>query len=236
MLRALGQTADAQAQLKLFQQSQQATVKLALGQTKAGQAAQALASGDAERAAALYREAIEAQPENAAFEYDLAMALDLKDDPIQERQALEKAIALKPGYAAAENQLGIVTAQVGETAAAERHFRNALASSPRFADAENNLGTLLGQEGRDNEAEVRFRSAVSANPRSLRAWINLAATLASQSRFTEARSAVESALRIDPKDSDALRLRQMLVSASASDSSSKEPAAVGGQPVRPDPR
>jgi len=128
-----------------------------------------------------------------------------------------------------------VTAQAGETAAAEQHFRNALASSPRFADAQNNLGTLLGQEGRDNEAEVRFRSAVSANPRFLRAWINLAATLASQSHFAEARSAVESALRIDPKDSDALRLRQMLPSAPESDSSHRRPAVVGGQPVRQGP-
>jgi tetratricopeptide (TPR) repeat protein len=216
VLRALGRTAEAQAQFKLFQDGQQATIKLALGQTKAGQAAQTLKSGRADQAAALYREAIEAQPQDASFEFDLALALDRVGDQKnlpEEEAALEKAIQLKPGFAAAENQLGYLAARTGKTAAAEQHFRNALAAMPRFADAANNLGTLLGQEGHDAEAEACFRSALSANPRSVRAWVNLAATLGSESRLPEARAAIESALRIDPQDSDALQLRQMLSTA-----------------------
>ena len=226
--RSLGQTAEAQAELKLFKEREDATVKLALGQTKAGQAAQALKDGHADQAVALYREAVEAQPRNASFEYDLAMALNLAGDKAGERAALEKAIQLNPGFAAAENLLGNLTAEAGETAAAEQHFRNALAAMPRYAEASNNLGTLLGQLGRDTEAEVRFRSAVSANPRFTLAWVNLAATLASQSRFPEARVAVESALKIDPTDADALRLRKMLANASgASGSLMGQPADLG---------
>ena len=216
VLRALGQTAEAQAQLKLYQDCQQAIIKLALGQTKAGQAAQALKDGHADQAIPLYREAIEAQPQNASFEFDLALALDRTGRPEnlpEERAALEKAVQLQPGFAAAENQLGFLAARAGDTLAAEQHFRSALASLPRYADAANNLGTLLGQEGHDTEAEACFRSALSANPRSVQAWVNLAATLASESRFQEARAAVESALRVDPQDSDALRLRQMLSTA-----------------------
>ncbi len=216
VLRAMGQTSEAQAQLKLFQEQQQATIKLALGQTKAGQAAQALKDGHADQAAALYREAIEAQAQNASFEFDLAQALGQIGDPgnlPEERAALEKAVQLKPGFAAAENQLGFLAAQAGDNTAAEKHFRNALASMPRFAEAANNLGTLLGQEGHDAAAEACFRSALSANPRSVQAWVNLAATLASESRFPEARAAVESALQVSPQDADALRLQQMLPSA-----------------------
>lgn len=234
VLRALGQTASAQEQLKLFQERQQATTNLALGQTKAGQAAQALSSGHPDQAVSLYREAIEAQPQNASFEYDLAVALDsIKNPPpedrLQERAALEKAIQLKSGFAAAENQLGYLAAHAGDNAAAEQHFRNALAAAPGFAEASNNLGTLLGQEDRDSEAEVRFRSAVSANPRYIRAWINLAATLASESRFPEAREAVENALRIDPQDTDALHLRQMFASVPGGSSSTTGPAANPGR-------
>lgn len=227
VLRSLGRTDRAQEQLNLFQECQQATVKLALGQTKAGQAAQALKDGHADQAVALYREAVEAQPQNANFEYDLAMALEAIGDPLQERAALEKAIALKPGFATAENQLGFVEARSGDTAAAERHFRSSLAAVPRFASALNNLGTLLGQEGRDTEAEVFFRSAVSANPRYTQAWVNLAATLASQSRFAEAQDAVENALKTAPQDPDALRLQQML--AKTAGSSSPSPHASTGQ-------
>ena len=228
VLRSLGKTEEAQAELKLFKERQEATVKLALGQTKAGQAAQALKDGRADQAIALYREAIEAQPQNASFENDLAKALDLAGDKAQERIALEKAIQLNPGFAAAENLLGNLTAETGETAAAELHFRNALAAMPRYAEASNNLGTLLGQLGRDTEAEVRFRSAVSSNPRFTLAWVNLAATLASQSRFPEARAAVESALKVDPTDADALRLRKMLANSPGDGSSSTKPPAVPG--------
>jgi tetratricopeptide (TPR) repeat protein len=226
VLRALGQTAQSQAQLKVFQEKQQATIKLALAQTKASQAGQALNSGNVAQAVALYREAIDARPQDPILQYDLALALNSIKDPtpedfLQQRAALEEAIQLKPGFAAAENQLGYVAAHAGDTAAAEQHFVNALAAVPRFAEASNNLGTLLGQEGRDSEAEVRFRSAVSANPRYIRAWVNLAATLASESHFPEARAAIESALKIDPQDPDALRLRQMLASAPGNPSSSQ---------------
>jgi tetratricopeptide (TPR) repeat protein len=233
VLRALGQTAEAQTELKLYQERQQATISVALSRTKASQAAQALSTGDAAHAAALYREAIDAEPQDAGLEYNLSLALDSIKDPTseileQERAALERAVALKPGFALAENRLGILSARTGDTAAAERHFHNALAAVPRFAEASNNLGTLLGQQGRDTEAEVRFRSAVSANPRYKQAWINLAATLASESRFPEARAAVGNALKIDPKDPAALRLSQMLSDATGSSSSTSGPAANPG--------
>jgi superkiller protein 3 len=237
VLRSLGQPAEAQAQLKLFQERQQATTKLALSQTKAGQAAEAMKAGHADQAIALYREAIEAQPQDAVLEFDLALALDRGGDLVEERAALEKAVELNPRFVAAENQLGILAAGASDTALAEKHFRNALAAVPRYAEASNNLGTLLGRQGRDTEAEVRFRSAVSANPRFTRAWVNLAATLASESRFPEARDAVESALKIDPRDSEALRLRQMLdaVPDGSSSSSLQGPAAAPSQPSIPIP-
>lgn len=228
VLRALGKTADAQAQLKIFQACQQATTNLALGQTKAGQAAQALDAGKVAQAIALYREAIAALPEDAVLDYNLALAQDRSGDTEAERTALEKALSLKPRFAEAENQLGYVLAHAGEAAAAEKHFRNALAIAPSYAEAANNLGTLLGQQDRDQEAEACFRSAVAANPRFIEAWINLAATLASESRFADARAAAESALRIDPKNADALRLLTMLPSATATDVHAAQASTAAG--------
>ena len=210
VLRALGRNDEAQVELKLFQERQQATVQLALGQTKAGQAAQALKDGQADQAVALYREANAAQPDNASYQYDLAVALGVTGDVSGERSSLVQSLKLNPHFPLAENLLGTLEAQAGETASAERHFRAALEAAPRYADAANNLGTLLATGGRDTEAEVRFRSAVSANPRFTQAWVNLAAVLAGESRIAEASSAVENALKVDPQDADALRLRQML--------------------------
>ena len=213
VLRALGQTDEAQTQLKVYQQRMQELTKRTLAISKAGQAAQSVKAGDAATAAALYREAIEAQPEDAILQYNLGLALERMGDASAERTALEAAVRLKPGFAEAENQLGYVTARAGDMAAAEAHFRNALVAAPSYAEAANNLGTLLSQQGREHEAEVYLRSAVVANPRYGPAWVNLAATLASESRFDEARTAVANALKVNPSDSDALRLRQMLSTA-----------------------
>jgi tetratricopeptide (TPR) repeat protein len=220
VLRSLGQAADVQTQLKLFEQCQQATTMLALGQTKAGQAAQALDAGNAAQAISLYREAIDALPQDAV------------GDAAAERAALEKALQLRPGFAEAENQLGLVTARAGENSTAEKHFRKAIATAPSYAEAANNLGTLLGQQGRDREAEAFLRSAVSVNPRFGRAWVNLAATLASESHFTEARNAVESALRIDPQDAEALRLREMLADAASSGPASSSTSSTSARRPR----
>lgn len=93
VLRALGQTAEAQTQLKLFQKEQQATTNLALGQTKAGQAAQALDGGNAALAVSLYREAIAALPQDAVLEYDIALALDRVGDAAAERAAYRESPA-----------------------------------------------------------------------------------------------------------------------------------------------
>lgn len=229
VLRAMDQSDAAQEQLKLFQECQQNTVNLALAETKAGQAALALKNGKAEAAAALYRQAIQAQPQNPSFRFDLAQALEhtgKPEDRVEERAALEEAVALKPGFALAENQLGLMAVQDGDAATAERHFRNALAASPLYADAANNLGTLLGGEDRESEAESCFRLAISADPHAVSPWINLAATLASESRFAEARSAVQSALRIDPNDAGALRLLQLLRSVTKDDASLAAPKAA----------
>jgi tetratricopeptide (TPR) repeat protein len=215
VFRALGETANAQKQLKLFADCQQATTMLALGQTKAGQAAQAFEAGNTTQAISLYRDAIDALPQDAVLEYDMALALERAGDVADERVALEKAVQLRPGFAEAENRLGLVSARAGERAEAEHYFRSAIQAAPSYAEAANNLGTLLGQEGRDREAEAVLRSAVSANPRFGQAWVNIAATLASESKFAEARAAVESALRIDPHDANALRLREMLASAAS---------------------
>ena len=97
VLRAMGRTAEGPGAALLIRQEQQQSqiIKLALGQTKAGQAAQALKDGHADQAAALYREAIEAQPQNASFEFDLAQALGQIGDPgnlPEERAALSKRL------------------------------------------------------------------------------------------------------------------------------------------------
>lgn len=213
-LRMLNQSADAEAQLKQYKERAAAETNRALAANKSNLAERALRSGDAKQAVELYREGVAARPDDAVLQYNLAVALAGTGDHDAERAALEQALQLRPGFAEAENRLGYLAASSGRLAAAEQHFRNALAAAPSYSEAANNLGTLLGQQGRDHEAEVYFQTAVKANPRYGDAWVNLAATLASESQFASAREAVEHALRVDAENAGALRLRQMLPTAS----------------------
>ncbi len=234
VLRTLGRTDEAREQLKLFQQRQQATVDLALGETKSGQASQALKDGHPEQAVSLYEEAIKARPNDALLEYNFALALakasgSIPDAAPRESAALEKAIEIQPGFALAHNRLGELKAEHNDLAGAESQFRAALSSVPRYAEAANNLGTVLGRQGRDTEAEVYFEAAVSANPRFTRAWINLAATLASQSRLTDAASAVSNAFKIEPANADALSLKDMI--AKANHAAAVSPASPSTRPT-----
>jgi len=225
-LRQLGDSAAAQSELKLFQERQQATLQLALGQSKAGQAAQALRNGQTDQAIQLYRDAVAAQPQNASFHFDLAQALGSSSRPsdrAEQRSELEKSIVLRPGFAAAENQLGLLAAQNGENANAEASFRNALRVRPSFAEAANNLGTLLGSLSRDTEAESFFRSAVSAKPNFAQAWLNLAATLAAEGRLDEAKSAAQNMHRIDPANREAVHLLQLLSQSTMVSTATKSP-------------
>ena len=111
VLRTLGRKDESQAQLNIYRQKMLAAEKRDLSITKSSEAAQALRTGDAARAVGLYGEAIAADPESAALQYNLALALDRTGDLSGERAALEKALALNPNLSPAEDQLGILAAR-----------------------------------------------------------------------------------------------------------------------------
>jgi tetratricopeptide (TPR) repeat protein len=74
---------------------------------------QLLAAGNARAAAAAYREALRADPNNPQLHYNLSLALDKLGDQSAQRRELEKTIQLNPDLAVAHNQLGILAMQRG---------------------------------------------------------------------------------------------------------------------------
>src|ERR1700730_17959176 len=107
----------------IFQQQKQAGVEENIAGTKGSEANAALQSGDAKRAAELYREVITEDPRNPRTYYNLALALRRLGDVPAERESLEKALALDPGFAAALNQIGLLDLDAGRPAEAERRFK-----------------------------------------------------------------------------------------------------------------
>jgi tetratricopeptide (TPR) repeat protein len=164
VLRTLGETQLAQEQLKLYQQEEKAKADRTLAASKSAQAAKEIENGNPAKAAALYREALTAYPNDASLAYKLAIALDGAGDTEQERTVLEKAVQIDPDFALAQNQLGYLASRGGDTAAAEEHFRQAVRASPGYTQAWVSLAATLGMESRFSEAQEAIASALRLDP------------------------------------------------------------------------
>jgi len=169
VLRTLGETALATEQLKLYQQEQKAQADRTLAASKMAQADKELADGNAQRAAALYRDALTAVPDSALLSYKLSVALDQAGDTAGERTALEKAVQIDPNMAIAHRQLGYLASTSGDFASAEAQFREAVRAAPGYTEAWISLAATLGTESRFEEAQQAVQRALEIEPQNANA-------------------------------------------------------------------
>jgi len=164
VLRGLGQTDQAQKQLALYQKLKMAQSERKQAAGKAEQGDQVLAAGDPVRAAALYREAIASDPDEALLAYKLSVALEKSSDFAGEKAALLRAIQLNPNLAEAQNQMGYLTVRSGNTALAESYFRAAVHASSSYIPAWINLAATLASQAKWQEAKEALRHALEIDP------------------------------------------------------------------------
>jgi tetratricopeptide (TPR) repeat protein len=129
----------------------------------------AMAAGDASQAAALYREALANDPNEALLAYKLAKALDKTNDLAGERASLQRAIELNPNLAEAQNQMGYLAAKSGDDAQAESCFRAAVHASPSYLQAWINLAATLTGEAKWQDAKEALARALEIDPSNLKA-------------------------------------------------------------------
>jgi tetratricopeptide (TPR) repeat protein len=168
-LRSLGETAAAQEQLQLYQQELKMKALRTLAAGKSATAAQEMATGDPKKAAELYREAVDAMPQNALLSYKLALALDRTGDTAAEAESLRHAIQIDPTFALAQHQLGYLESRSGNLAAAEQHFRLAVSAVPGYTQAWMSLAATLGMESRFAEAQEAVATALRMEPENVEA-------------------------------------------------------------------
>jgi tetratricopeptide (TPR) repeat protein len=202
VLRSLSLQDEARAQLSLYQNLMAERDQRDVAAARANEARASLKKGDTQRAADLYREAIEKDSNNSHLYYDFALALERNGDRAGEREAILRAVALDPKFAAAHNQLGLVLLQEGQTAEGEKELKSAISLDPNEVEAHNNLGVLYGQQGKDAEAAQLFQAAIENDPGYAPSYVNLAVALASQSRFSEAATSLKTALQIEPDNKE----------------------------------
>lgn len=163
-LRGIGENDEAKEQLKLYREQTHAMAQHALAVNKSAQAEKEFASGDPQKAVALYKEAFAAAPEDAQIAFKLALALDKTGDTASEHTVLEQAIKLDPNLALAQNQLGYLDSRGGDPASAEEHFRQAVRAAPGYTQAWVSLAATLAMESRFPEAEQAVASALRLDP------------------------------------------------------------------------
>jgi TolB-like protein/Flp pilus assembly protein TadD/DNA-binding winged helix-turn-helix (wHTH) protein len=123
-----------------------------------------LVSGRYEQAAAIYRDAISDDPDNADGYIGLGEALDSQHRGADAERAFRKAIEVEPTYWDAQNALGNFLFRHGRTGAAIATYRRVTELIPASALAFNNLGAALEFSGDFQGAATAFERSLSLEP------------------------------------------------------------------------
>jgi tetratricopeptide (TPR) repeat protein len=163
-LQGLGDQTRGREQLRIYQELKDAQSDKTLAAGKAEEADQEIASGDATKAASLYREALLSDPDEPLLHYKLAKVLDKLNDAAGETAELQKAVKLNPNLAEAQTQLGFLAAHSGNLADAETYFRAAVRAQPSYIVAWVNLAATLASESKWQDAKQTVDQALAIDP------------------------------------------------------------------------
>jgi len=115
--------------------------------------------GEMLRAESLLKKAIEIEPENPNFHFELGNLLIEKNDLMGARLEFEQAVMIDPEHLASHYNLGLVYGEFGLTAEAREEFRKVLELDPRHIKAELQIGYTYANEGFFDDAREAFRKA-----------------------------------------------------------------------------
>jgi tetratricopeptide (TPR) repeat protein len=156
-------------------------------------------TGNAEKAIAAFRRALDRDPRSASARRELGNAY-AKLGRFEDAEATyKKAIELRPEDWANDNHLGSFLYARARFTDAEAEFRRALQIAPDNARVWSNLGAALNAQDRVAEAQAAFARSIALNP-SPQAISNLGATQFYAGRYAEAVRTYETATRAGTRD------------------------------------
>jgi tetratricopeptide (TPR) repeat protein len=164
VLQGLGDRDQAQVRMRIYQKVKKAQADRTQSAGNAEVGDQAMAAGDAVKAAELYRAALATNPDEPLLSYKLARALDKSNDLVNEKLALQRAIQLNPNLAEAQNQMGYLAVRAGDAGAAETYFHAAIQASPSYVSAWINLAATLASEKKWQDALEAVNQALTIDP------------------------------------------------------------------------
>ena len=161
-------------------------------------------AGRLEKAEALYRRVLAAQPRHADALHLLGLVRNQRGHPAEAVELIATAIEINSGEARYHNNLGLVHAGAGRTDAAGAAYRQASALDRGYVEPLINLATLLAGEGRAGEAEAVLGRAIELSPENASIHNNLGNVLKELDRPGDAAGSYRRALALDPRHVEAL--------------------------------
>ena len=144
-----------------------------------------------------YERALELEPENAAFVYNLAITLALAGKQEQAIQAYGRALELKPLYREALINLGNLLAETDQLEEAISICRQVVEQAPQQHLSHFNLANTLAK-AEDPEAEDEYQAALKLAPGHLDTLKNYAVFLSAQNRNEQAIEVLREAAALQP--------------------------------------
>ena len=178
-------------------------------------------AGRFDEAEALYREALDEDPQNIDALHFMGVIALQRGDPARAAVLISQALSSNAANPPALNNLGLALAAQGKRHEALSAWLDALALHPDFqdalrnvkanlstsgglqrdaaADAHFNQGNAEREKGRLEEAIASYRKAVATAPDFPAAHVNLGSALAQQGRHGEAVACFRKALVLAPE-------------------------------------
>ena len=154
--------------------------------------------GEYNEAVKYYREAISADPDDAAAHSNLGFLLNNLKRYDEAEEEYREAIRANPDDAAAHSNLGVLLNDLKRHDEAEEEYREAIRANPDLVEAHHNLGLLLNNLKRYDEAEEEYREAIRADPDYAAAHSNLGSLLDDLKQYDEAEEEYREAIRANP--------------------------------------
>jgi tetratricopeptide (TPR) repeat protein/2-polyprenyl-3-methyl-5-hydroxy-6-metoxy-1,4-benzoquinol methylase len=160
-------------------------------------------AGRLHEAEILYRQILEAQPDNPHALHLLGLIAHHVGRHEEAVDLIGKAIAANPAVAEFHNDLGEACRAGGQPDKAKASYERAVALKPDCVGAFYNLGILQRQEGRLEEAAACYQQALSIKPDHVATHNNLGNVLKDMGKVEEAVAHYRQALAFDPASAEA---------------------------------
>jgi tetratricopeptide (TPR) repeat protein len=164
----------------------------------------ALESAKYDAAVEAFNKAIQADPNDYAAHFNLALAYSLLHQDAQGVAEYRKTLALKPGLFEAQLNAGILLLRQKKPAEAEPLLEQAAGQKPQEFRPRFYLAEAQLQNGDPAKAELSYQTAVGLDPKSAAAQLGLARALTQQKKLDDAAPHFREAAKLDTAFNDAL--------------------------------